>query len=219
VKTYGQQCPIARALDVVGDRWSLLLVRQLILGPQRNVDLARGAPGIPSNVLAARLKELQAAGVIARRQLAPPASVGVYELTPAGQSLRSVLDELRLWGLAFGASARDDDELQSGWIIAAALGRSTTLPQGKSCELHVGMEVFVFGSRDGLLTIRSGSSVDADSVVTLSQQLLLDLMTGRCTVSTAHAAATIIGSRALARRVLHGLSRTLTSRPAAACGH
>jgi len=87
MKHYGQACAIARALDVVGDRWSLLLVRELTLGPRRYRDLATGLPGIPSNVLAARLKDLQAAGVITRRTLPAPTDVTVYELTDAGRAL------------------------------------------------------------------------------------------------------------------------------------
>src|SRR5215467_8290503 len=83
MKHYGQACAIARALDVVGERWSLLLVRELTFGPRRYRDLATGLPGIPSNVLAARLKDLQAAGVIARRTLPAPTDVTVYELTGA----------------------------------------------------------------------------------------------------------------------------------------
>src|SRR5258708_2144672 len=87
MKRYGQACAIARALDVVGERWSLLLVRELTFGPRRYRDLATGLPGIPSNVLAGRLKDLQAAGVITRRTLPAPTDVTVYELTDAGRAL------------------------------------------------------------------------------------------------------------------------------------
>ncbi len=97
MKHYGQACAIARALDVVGDRWSLLLVRELTLGPRRYRDLFTGLPGIPSNVLAARLKDLQAAGVITRRTLPAPTDVTVYELTEAGRALQPALKELLDW--------------------------------------------------------------------------------------------------------------------------
>src|SRR6266853_819660 len=102
MKHYEQACAIARALDVVGDRWSLLLVRELTLGPRRYRDLATGLPGIPSNVLAARLKDLQAAGVITRRTLPAPTDVTVYELTGAGRALQPALSELLHWGLRYG---------------------------------------------------------------------------------------------------------------------
>src|SRR6266849_1442178 len=101
MKHYGQACAIARALDVVGDRWSLLLVRELTLGPRRYRDLATGLPGIPSNVLAARLKDLQAAGVVTRRTLPAPTDVTVYELTDAGRALQPALTELLDWGLRY----------------------------------------------------------------------------------------------------------------------
>src|SRR5215467_7447152 len=98
MKQYEQACAIARALDVVGDRWSLLLIRELTLGPRRYRDLAAGLPGIPSNVLAARLKDLQAAGVITRHTLPAPTDVAVYELTGAGRAPQPALHELLHWG-------------------------------------------------------------------------------------------------------------------------
>src|SRR5215470_255601 len=105
MKPNGQACGIARAPDVVGERWSLLLVRELTLGPRRYRDLAAGLPGIPSNVLAARLKDLRAAGVIARRTRPTPAGVTVYELTGAGRVLRPALRELLDWGLRYAPAA------------------------------------------------------------------------------------------------------------------
>src|SRR5256885_14117837 len=98
MKHYGQACAIARALDIVGERWSLLLVRELTLGPRRYRDLATGLPGIPSNVLAGRLKDLQAARVVTRRTLPAPADVTVYELTDARPALQPPLHELLDWG-------------------------------------------------------------------------------------------------------------------------
>src|SRR5689334_4775989 len=101
MKHYEQTCAIARTLDVVGERCSLLLVWELSLGPRRDRHLATGLPGIPSNVLAARLKDLQAAVVITRRTLPAPTDVTVYELTDAGPALQPVLNELLNWGLRY----------------------------------------------------------------------------------------------------------------------
>src|SRR6266566_5111117 len=123
MKHYGQACAIARALDVVGDRWSLLLVRELTLGPRRYRDLATGLPGIPSNVLAARLKDLQAAGVITRHTLPAPTDVTVYELTDAGRALQPALKELLDWGLRYGPEPSQDDVGQPGWGLLGAAGR------------------------------------------------------------------------------------------------
>jgi DNA-binding HxlR family transcriptional regulator len=86
VKSYGQWCSVAKALDVVGERWSLLLVRELFDGPKRYVDLLDGSPGISTDVLAARLRDLEEAGVVQRRTLPPPAASKVYELTDRGRS-------------------------------------------------------------------------------------------------------------------------------------
>src|SRR5215472_540391 len=123
MKHYGQACAIARALDVVGERWSLLVVRELILGPRRYRDLATGLPGIPSNVLAARLKDLQGAGVVIRRTLPAPADVTVYELTGAGRALQPALKELLDWGLRYGPEPSQDDEVRPGWALLAGAGR------------------------------------------------------------------------------------------------
>lgn len=97
-KSYGQYCPIAHALDAVGDRWTLLVVRDLMLGPKRFGDLRAGLPGIATNVLADRLKGLEGAGVVARRRLPPPAGSAVYELTPHGRGLQGALLAFVRWG-------------------------------------------------------------------------------------------------------------------------
>src|SRR5712664_254577 len=131
MKRYGQVCPIARSLDVVGERWSLLLVRELTLGPRRYRDLAAGLPGIPSNVLVARLKDLQGAGVVTRRTLPAPTDVTVYELTGTGQALQPALKELLDWGLHYGPEPSPGDAAQLGWALLAAAGRPTALPAGQ----------------------------------------------------------------------------------------
>lgn len=98
-RSYGDACGIARALDVVGERWALLVVRELLLGPQRFSELRRALAGASSNVVADRLRELEGHGVIQRRKLAPPASSWVYELTGWGRELEPVILALGGWGL------------------------------------------------------------------------------------------------------------------------
>src|SRR6266704_515859 len=137
MKHYEQACAIARALDVVGERWSLLLVRELTLGPRRYRDLAAGLPGIPSNVLAARLKDLQAAGVVVRRTLPAPTDVAVYELTGAGRALQPALKELLAWGQRYTPEPAPDDAVQPSWAMLAAIGRPSALPEGQTCELRI----------------------------------------------------------------------------------
>jgi len=98
VKAYHQYCPVAHALDQIGDRWELLIVRELMLGQRRYTDLAEALPGIGSNILATRLRDLEAAGVVRKTKLPPPWAVTVYELTERGRELDSVLRSLAAWG-------------------------------------------------------------------------------------------------------------------------
>src|SRR5436190_22448972 len=97
-RTYGDRCGVARALDVVGERWALLVVRELLLGPKRFTDLRAGLPHVGPDVLAQRLRELEAARILERRTLAPPAASRVYELTERGRALEAVVLELGRWG-------------------------------------------------------------------------------------------------------------------------
>src|SRR5881394_4251103 len=97
-KTYAQYCPVAEALDVVGERWTLLIVRELLSGPKRFTDLKSGLPGIPPNLLADRLRELEDEELVVRRELPPPAARTVYELAAAGRDLAPVISALARWG-------------------------------------------------------------------------------------------------------------------------
>src|SRR5215469_6691668 len=215
MKRYEQTCAIARALDIVGERWSLLLVRELTLGPRRYRDLAAGLPGIPSNVLAARLKDLQAAGVITRRTLPAPADVTVYELTGAGRALQPALHELLDWGLRYAPEPAGDDAAQPGWGLLGATGRPTALPAGQTCELRVGAEFFYLSSDAGRLTVRRGPGPDGDAVVTMPAGTLFGLLTGHTTVTDAVRHSTVDGDTKIARRALEPLAAAFT-RPAPA---
>src|SRR5205085_2986853 len=116
-KHYEQYCPVAHALDVVGDRWALLVVRELTQGPKRYTDLAEGLPGIGTNILAARLRDLEAAGIVMKRTLPPPAASRVYELTDYGLELKPVMRELALWGARSLGPPTAEDELFPGWLV------------------------------------------------------------------------------------------------------
>src|SRR4051794_33882868 len=97
-RTYGDRCGIARALDAVGERWALLVVRELLLGPKRFTDLRAGLPGASPNVLAQRLRQLGGAGIVGRQTLPPPAAAQVYGLTGRGAALEPVILALGRWG-------------------------------------------------------------------------------------------------------------------------
>jgi DNA-binding HxlR family transcriptional regulator len=118
-RRYERYCPMAHALDLVGERWALLVVLELLHGPKRYSDLAEALPGIGTNILAARLRELEANGIVTRRTLPPPAASRVYDLTDYGRELRPVMRELALWGARSLGPPTDEDELFEGWIANA----------------------------------------------------------------------------------------------------
>lgn len=118
-KRYDQYCPVAHALDLVGERWALLVVRELMHGPKRYTDLVEHLPGIGTNILASRLRDLEAGGIVAKRKLPPPAASQVYELTEYGQALRPVVRELALWGARSLGPPTAEDELFEGWLANA----------------------------------------------------------------------------------------------------
>ena len=140
-KRYDLYCPVAHALGMVGEKWSLLIALELMHGPKRYTDLADALPGIGTNILAARLRDLEAAGVIARRTLPPPAASKVYELTEYGRGLKPAIRELALWGARSLGPPGEDAELFPGWLANAL---DTVLapiaPRGRF-EFRVGEEV------------------------------------------------------------------------------
>src|SRR5215471_2799556 len=120
MRSYNEYCAIAKSLDVVGDRWTLLIVRELAeLGACRYTDLRNGLPGIASNLLAERLRELEHAGVIAREDAPPPVATTLFRLTPRGEQLRPVLDDLTRWGLPLMTKQNQRDAVRSQWLADA----------------------------------------------------------------------------------------------------
>jgi DNA-binding HxlR family transcriptional regulator len=171
VKSYRQFCSVAKALDVVGDRWALLVVRELLLGPRRYTDLLEGLPGIGTNVLSTRLRELEGAGVVTRRRLPPPAPATVYELTDDGRDLRAVLQALGAWGQRRLVTPADGDTVEPRWFIgsvASTLDRSR-LGDPAVFGLDVDEQRFTLEVRDQHLIARHGAP--DDPVATLTGRL------------------------------------------------
>lgn len=137
-RAYGQFCGLARALEVVGERWAVLIVRDLLVGPRRFTDLHRGLPKIPTNVLTARLKELEAAGVVRRRVLPRPSGSVIYELTEYGAELEDVLIRLGRWGAKLLDEPRSEEIITVDSMVMAM--RSTFHPEAAR-GLHVGFEL------------------------------------------------------------------------------
>jgi DNA-binding HxlR family transcriptional regulator len=115
-RSYGQFCGLARALDVVGDRWNLLIVRQLLIAPARYRELVEGLPGVATNLLADRLRDLETAGVI-ERQLAEKGNAVVYALTPWGAELRQPIDSLIRWSTPLMVRGRGADHFRADWLV------------------------------------------------------------------------------------------------------
>ncbi len=161
-KPYSQYCPIAHALDLVGERWALLVVRELINGPLRYTDLVERLPGIGTNILAGRLRDLAAAGVVRKRRLPPPAASQVYELTEYGAGLQQVLHAIARWGARTLGPPDGDEELPPGWLENALRAiTSIGAPRGRF-EFRVGDEVASLVDGEA----RPGSTEQPDVVVT-----------------------------------------------------
>lgn len=114
-RSYDQYCAVARALDAVGERWSLLIVRELLGGPRRYTDLHADLPGVSTDILATRLKQLEGEGLVERRRLERPANATVYQLTERGAELRPVIEALAAWGTPELGAPRPTDAVRAHW--------------------------------------------------------------------------------------------------------
>jgi DNA-binding HxlR family transcriptional regulator len=182
MRSYDEYCAVAKSLDVVGDRWTLLIVRELaLLGACRYTDLRNGLPGIASNLLAERLRGLEHAGVIAREDAPPPIATTLFRLTPRGEQLRPVLDDLFRWGLALMTDQKPDDAVRSHWL-AGALGLMLTDRQPDASpltiELQTGDQPIVIETRDGAIHTRLGRADSADATLTGPPKPILGLLLG-----------------------------------------
>jgi DNA-binding HxlR family transcriptional regulator len=166
-KRYAQFCPVAHALELVGERWALLVVRELLSGPKRYTDLAAALPGIGTNILASRLRDLEAGGIVQKRRLPPPAAANVYELTPYGEELREPLYALARWGARSLRPPTPEDSFAPGWLLNAvgATCKGWDGEPSPTFELRAGDdEVVTVRFEDGEPVVESGSS-GADVVI------------------------------------------------------
>jgi DNA-binding HxlR family transcriptional regulator len=168
VKSYRQFCAVARALDVVGDRWALLVIRDLLPGPLRYTDLLQGLPGVGTNVLATRLRELEAAGVVARRRLPTPTPVMLYELTDDGRDLRGVIDSLAQWGTRRLTTPADGDTVEPRWFVAslAATVDASALDDRALFEVRLDDERFALRVEAARLVVTEVAGPDPTATVT-----------------------------------------------------
>ncbi|MET8821161.1 winged helix-turn-helix transcriptional regulator [Streptomyces rochei] len=155
-RSYDQYCSAARALDAVGDRWTLLIVRELLAGPRRYTDLHADLPGVSTDVLASRLKDMEREGLTTRRRLPPPAAAYVYELTERGAGLLPVLEALGAWGAAELGERRPTDAVRAHW---AALPLRRALRQAGAGEGTVEVRL-----EEGTFHVRAGDAEDGGPV-------------------------------------------------------
>jgi DNA-binding HxlR family transcriptional regulator len=164
-KRFDQYCPIAHALSLVGERWALLIVRELMKGPRRYTDLSTGLPGIGTNILAARLRELEAGGLVQRRKLPPPAASTVYELTGYGLELEEVMHALARWGARTLGLPRRKDDLEPDWglnAFPALFYPERARGMTETYAVDIDEDRFVVRLDDGRLRVELGTVEDAD---------------------------------------------------------
>jgi len=164
-RNYGQACSLAGALDRIGERWSLLIVRELLLGPLRFSDLDRAVGGAPTDVLTKRLRDLEGEGIVARRELDPPASAVAYELTELGRGLERPILELARWGLNF-FQIEDVDELEASWLPNSLRVILQPPPDADiTVQLRSRGNSFRLQVADGWIAMERGEAADADLIL------------------------------------------------------
>jgi DNA-binding HxlR family transcriptional regulator len=200
MKGYQQYCAVAKALDIVGDRWVLLIVRELLaFGPSRYIDLERGLPGIASNLLVARLKSMQADGLIERRMAAPPIDAKVYELTQRGRDLDGVLRALANWGVpVMSEGPAEADAVQPQWSAVFA-GLTLTPPEAR--PVVIGVETANTAVRavlhgDGSFQVTRGSEGDVDVSLSGSALLIGGVLSGQLSPTEATTLGLVVTGRA-----------------------
>ena len=203
-KDYEQYCPMAMGLERIGERWTLLIVRDLLFGPMRYSDLKEGLPGIATNMLANRLTEMQEAGIIVKREMPPPAASTVYELTELGRGLAPVLLELGKWGMSFLPAHDKVGFVKEGLRARVPFIAERMSSSEESCTLIVDDEVIGFNIRPGSIEVLDAAPNDSAVTLTLDCSTLMELMLLGKTLDDARAEGKleIQGDEAAAERCL-----------------
>jgi len=183
VRSYRQYCSLAKALDVVGDRWTLLVVRELLLrGSARYTDLRDGLPGIATNLLAERLRELEEAGLVVREQAPPPVATTLYRLTPRGEELKVAVHALARWGAPLMVDDPGDDAFRGHWLAFPAeilLTDRTPDRAPVALEVRAGDAPVVLETGDGGVRLRPGPAERPDAVMSGEPRLVLGTLMGK----------------------------------------
>ncbi|HYP48998.1 MAG TPA: winged helix-turn-helix transcriptional regulator [Thermoleophilaceae bacterium] len=194
-RTYGDACGIPRALDRIGERWALMIVRELLLGPKRFTDLRTGLPHASPNVLSQRLRELEAFGVVQRRTLPPPAASRIYELTEWGQELEPVLSALGRWGARAPLSPPEVTMSLDSHLLSLRTLFDPALAEGftATLELRLGEHRFSAAVSDGKLEITRGAAPEPDATIASDPATMLAVAHGRTEFSEARRAGDLVG--------------------------
>jgi DNA-binding HxlR family transcriptional regulator len=207
MRSYGQYCSVAKALDVVGDRWTLLIIRELMIrGACRYTDLKNGLPGIATNLLSDRLRDLESAGLIRREDAPPPVATTLFHLTEAGAELRPVLDALGRWGVRYMPEPAAGDEFRGHWFaFPASLFLHDRDPAGPpvSIELRAAGDPAVIEVSGGSVRLRPGPAAAPDLVLRGEPRLILALFAGARTAGeVAELGLQVSGDPRVLQRVL-----------------
>lgn len=183
MRSYQQYCAVAKALDVVGDRWVLLIVRELMTtGPLRYTDLLKGLPGIATNLLADRLKDMEQAGIVRSWAAPPPVATTLFELTERGRALQPLLAELGRWGAPLMGVPPPTNVFRSHWLVfpfdAYLVDRAPGEPPIE-IEVRTGDEPMVIETVEGKVRTRRGTAESPDAVLEGRPGLILGLLSGR----------------------------------------
>jgi len=207
VRSYGQYCSVAKALDIVGERWTLLIVRELLArGACRYTDIRAGLPGIATNLLADRLRDLEAAGIIVREDAPPPVATTLFSLTERGAALEPLISELGRWGVPLMRNHAPNDVFRGQWLrlpVRMFLADRTPDEPPTSVELHADDQSVVLDAGAGAVTMRLGADPHADAIVRAEPTLLLAVLSGTAGLDEALARGMqLAGSRAALERIL-----------------
>jgi DNA-binding HxlR family transcriptional regulator len=196
MRSYKQHCGLAKALDLVGDRWTLLIVRELLIrGGCRYTDLQKGLPGIATNLLAERLRELEAAGIVMREEAPPPIATTLFRLTERGKALEPAILQLGLWAAPLLARGAKGAVTQPHWLVLPLkifLKDRAPREPGARIEVRAGHESIAIELSGGAVTIALGAPKNADAVVTGKPDKLLEFFAGKLDRAAASAAGIAI---------------------------
>ena len=181
-RRYDQYCPVCHALELVGERWSLVIVRELLKGPKRYTDLIDGMPGVGTNILAARLRDLEAGGIIHKRKLPPPAASTVYELTDYGRELEEPLYALARWGARSLPPPRKGEDFYPDWglnAFAALLDPHEAEGVTATYVVRVADDVYTVRLEDSTVHVEAGAADEADLDFSTSRETFFGLASGQ----------------------------------------